>query len=627
MNPATIPHDAEAELAVVGGLLLDADVAAPILEREGIGPAHFYDLRHRRAFEACQTLRGEGKPVVLPAVLARVKDKSATDWRTFLASAENATPSAHSVIFYVEQLIDQHHRRTALDVSRRIAEAAQSDSPGDVLADAQTALDVATRLFFTSGLPPIVDAAEFVAEPLPQPPELVSGILHQGAKLVLGGGSKSFKTWCLLDLAVSVAHGLPWLNCETQAGRVLFLNFEIQPHAWQRRIAAVAQAKGIKVKPGAISLWNLRGHAADFRDLLPRITKQAQNASFALIVLDPIYKLYGSTDENKAGDVAALMNGLEKLAVDTDAAVAFGAHFAKGNASQKEAIDRVSGSGVFARDPDSILTFTKHEEEEAFTVEAILRNHAHVKPFAVRWQFPLMRRADELDPARLKQPGRKPRLAIAAILVAIKETTPEKPVSATEWANRIGIARTTLTGYLTELNSSGLIKTAGEGSSSRRYLSEKGQQFLEGRPGRTGTQGQLGPRGEASGPARALSAVRRWPRGHFSDSEHRLERHANGELCPGTHRGAALGCRGLRSQSPRSAVASPRHRGIPHTIGKTIMKNLRALITALLCTLTTVTAFAAAPQARLPGRADLSKITSRADLDAVIAATPGAPLK
>lgn len=41
----------------------------------------------------------------------------------------------------------------------------------------------------------------------------------------------------------------------------------------------------------------------------------------------------------------------------------------------------------------------------------------------------------------------------------------------------------------------------------------------------------------------------------------------------------------------------------------------------------TITAFAADPQARLPGRADLSKITSRANLDAVIAATPDAPLK
>lgn len=479
------PHSPDTELALLGYLLTDAPIAFAAIESAGVHAGHFFDLRHRRVFSECAAMHADGQAVSIITILPRLKSSgpaTATDWLALLTSATHDLLSAHVCGTLCDDLVDLHRRRFALDVSRRIAEAARSNDCGDVLADAQAALDGVTRLFNASELPSIVDAADFVAEELPPPSELVSGILHQGAKLVLGGGSKSFKTWCLLDLAVSVAHGLPWLERDTQAGRVLFLNFEIQPHAWQRRIAAVAQAKGIKVQPGAISLWNLRGHAADFRDLLPRITKQAQNASFALIVLDPIYKLYGSTDENKASDVAALLNGLEKLAVDTDAAVAFGAHFAKGNAAQKEAIDRVSGSGVFARDPDSILTFTKHEEEEAFTVEAILRNHAHVEPFAVRWQFPLMRRADELDPARLKQPGRKPRLGITAVLNAITHTTADNPVSATEWANRLGIARTTLNGYLTDLNSSGLIKTAGEGSSSRRYLSEKGRQFLEGRP-------------------------------------------------------------------------------------------------------------------------------------------------
>lgn len=121
--------------------------------------------------------------------------------------------------------------------------------------------------------------------------------------------------------------------------------------------------------------------------------------------MDPIYKLYGSTDENAAGDVAELLNSLERLANDSGAAIAFGAHFAKGNASTKEAIDRISGSGVFARDPDSLLIFTRHENDEAFVVEPILRNFAPVERFAVRWQFPLMQLADDLDPSRLKQAG------------------------------------------------------------------------------------------------------------------------------------------------------------------------------------------------------------------------------
>lgn len=258
-------------------------------------------------------------------------------------------------------------------------------------------------------LPELVDAATFISEPIEPPMELVQGILHKGSKLVFGGSSKSFKTWCLLDLAMSVATGSNWIGRPTAQGKVLFLNFEIQPHAWQQRIISVAKAKGVELQPGQIILWNLRGHAAGFRLLIPRIIQRCRDEGFVLIVLDPIYKLYGGADENSAGAVAELLNSLEGLATETGAATAFGAHFAKGNASAKEAIDRISGSGVFARDPDSILVFTKHEDDDAFVVEPILRNFAPVPPFAVRWEFPLMHLADDLDPSKLKQVGgRKP---------------------------------------------------------------------------------------------------------------------------------------------------------------------------------------------------------------------------
>jgi RecA-family ATPase len=211
-------------------------------------------------------------------------------------------------------------------------------------------------------LPELIDAATFIAEPIEPPAELVAGILHKGSKLAFGGSSKSYKTWCLLDLAISVATGTDWLGRRTAQGKVLFLNFEIQPHAWQGRIVSVARAKGIELRPGQIILWNLRGYAAGFKLLIPRITQRCQDENFALIVLDPIYKIYGGTDENAAGDVAALLNSLENLATETGAAIAFGAHFAKGNASAKEAIDRISGSGVFARDPDKGLPqWTKHQ--------------------------------------------------------------------------------------------------------------------------------------------------------------------------------------------------------------------------------------------------------------------------
>jgi len=66
------------------------------------------------------------------------------------------------------------------------------------------------------------------------------------------------------------------------------------------------------------------------------------------------------------------------------------------------------GSGVFARDPDSLVTFTKHEEESAFAIEMVLRNLPPVQPFVVKWGWPLFRREGSLDPTRLKQAGGRP---------------------------------------------------------------------------------------------------------------------------------------------------------------------------------------------------------------------------
>lgn len=352
----------------------------------------------------------------------------------------------------------------------------QSIKPGSAAAEYLGMVEAAPA----APLPPILDAADFMATPHAEPRELVRGVLHQGSKLAVGGGSKSFKTWTLLDLALSVAHGRPWLGHETVTGPVLYLNFEIQNYSWQRRIAAVAKAKGITLEPGAIKLWNLRGHAADFATLLPQVVAQTKEASFALIVLDPIYKLYGRTDENKAGDVAALCNGMENLAVQTAAAVAFGAHFSKGNQAAKEAIDRISGSGVFARDPDSILIFTRHEEEDAFTVDSILRNFAPVAPFAVRWQFPLFQRDDSLDPSRLKQPkgGRSRAHDPRKLLKVIAKTSEEKPISVAKWAHDAGIPRQTLTDYMAEMRKQNFIATVGEGKTARQYITEKGRKHI-----------------------------------------------------------------------------------------------------------------------------------------------------
>jgi hypothetical protein len=259
----------------------------------------------------------------------------------------------------------------------------------------------------TNDLPAIADAAELIAKPIDLPPDVIQGILHRAAKMVLGGGSKTFKTWTLVDLAVSVAAGTEWLaKFPTKRGRVLYLNLELQGAFFANRLRTICDERQIILEKGWLTVWPLRGKAADLSKLRPQLLQGSNQNEHVLIIIDPIYKLLGLRDENKAGDIASLLNEIEALAVETGAAIAFGAHYSKGNQATKEAIDRIGGSGVFSRDPDSILNFTRHEQEDCFTVDATLRNHPPIKSFVVRWEYPLMCVDVTLNPAQLKQPGR-----------------------------------------------------------------------------------------------------------------------------------------------------------------------------------------------------------------------------
>jgi len=185
---------------------------------------------------------------------------------------------------------------------------------------------------------------------------------------------------------------------------VAYINLEIQSGFFVKRIKTICDERQIKIESGYLRVWNLRGYATDLSKLLPRLLRGIGRDEYVLIIIDPIYKLLGARDENKAGDIATLLNEIEALAVATGAAVAFGAHYSKGNQATKESIDRVGGSGVFARDPDSILNFTRHEQPDCFTVDATLRNHPPIQPFVVRWEYPLMCPDDTLDPSRLRKP-------------------------------------------------------------------------------------------------------------------------------------------------------------------------------------------------------------------------------
>src|SRR5215510_3761291 len=121
-------------------------------------------------------------------------------------------------------------------------------------------------------LPEIVSLRQFAETVVAPPAQIIEGVLHRGCKLVLGGTSKSNKSWCLLDLAMSAASGADWWGRRVVKVPVVYINFELHGWAVGQRINALCVARPECTGIGdTLHLWNLRGHNADLTLLRPKL--------------------------------------------------------------------------------------------------------------------------------------------------------------------------------------------------------------------------------------------------------------------------------------------------------------------------------------------------------------------
>ena len=251
------------------------------------------------------------------------------------------------------------------------------------------------------------DTCETLADvwdnPPPRSPELITGLLRQGHKMIVSGTSKAGKSFALLQLAAALAEGRDWLQTfSCKKSTVLYLNLEIDRASMIHRAQRVYEA--LAWTPRGLDNFifdHLRGRTDKIEVMAEDIIAKAKRHNAQAVFIDPVYKC-GLEDENSAGDIAQFCRILDRIATETGAAVIYCHHFSKGAQDGKSAIDRASGSGVFARDADAILTLTELQEQGGFRLDCILREFKSPKPMSFRFEYPLHILAPELDECPLK---------------------------------------------------------------------------------------------------------------------------------------------------------------------------------------------------------------------------------
>lgn len=184
--------------------------------------------------------------------------------------------------------------------------------------------------------------------------------------MLLAGPSKAGKSFALIELCISLAEGRPWLGQFPCAqGKVLYINLELDRASCLHRFKDVYTA--LSYPPDNlmnIDIWNLRGASVPMDKLAPKLIRRAQKKGYTAVVLDPIYKVI-TGDENSADQMAKFCNQFDLVCRALDCAVIYCHHHSKGAQGGKRSMDRASGSGVFARDPDAMLDMTELIPTEA----------------------------------------------------------------------------------------------------------------------------------------------------------------------------------------------------------------------------------------------------------------------
>jgi len=267
-------------------------------------------------------------------------------------------------------------------------------------------------------LPPLINFANQFKFGLPDlEPVVLDGVLRKGGKMLITASSKAGKTQLLALLTIDLAVGGQWLDgIQCLQSKVLYVNFELSPAQMLNRFKSICWEKQIHPENTNFDLLNLKGRYDLIfpldQNFVPRLITTIKKRQYDVVVLDPIYKMF-QADENSSETIAEFGRYTDQIISETGCSLIYSHHHSKGAQGGKNAMDRGSGSGVFARDADAVVDLleiepkdcdvTLEKGEAAFRVEfGGLRSFQRKESFEVVSHYPLFHVRSDLKEAKAK---------------------------------------------------------------------------------------------------------------------------------------------------------------------------------------------------------------------------------
>jgi hypothetical protein len=312
-STSAIPHNREAEEAVIGAVLINPDIFSDLAAF--LRANDFYIIRHSWIWEAFIHLHEKS----IPVDFLTVSDELESAGRL----AEIGGPA------YLTALINQVPTSLHAEAYGRIVQDASIRRR--MLTDAN---QLATRAYdYQDPLPPeykpeeagrprfVVHQAVDALQPHPPRQEIVKGLLSIKQLGCFYGEAGSKKSYSLMTLALAAATGATWLDFETQQARVLFIDEDAGEDGTRERVAECMRGMLIEDAP-QFDYMSMAGLQLDQGADAAKLEAIIRDGLYSLVILDAFGDLM-SGDENSKEDTAPIMRNLRRIADHTEAALLF----------------------------------------------------------------------------------------------------------------------------------------------------------------------------------------------------------------------------------------------------------------------------------------------------------------
>lgn len=414
------PHSIDAEMSVLGALLLDKDAILAIAEV--LIPDHFYDERHKKIFEAVLELFEERTPVDVLTVserLKRQKNIKLVGGVGYLGTLVNAVPTAAHVEHYAKIVKNLALKRSVMSISSKLFDISmdESISAADVLDKAETEIFSLTQRHVAKGFTSIKTALADSFDRLDELHKKGSGLrgvptgfkdldnmlagMQKSNLLILAARPGVGKTTLALNIAQHIAF--------KEKGSVGIFSLEMSiEELLDRLLVAQADIDAWKLKTGNLSeddftkLSEAMGQIAEGKiyiddtpalSILEMRTKARRlqvEHGVEFIIVDYLQLARSRNLENRVQEVAEISQGLKNLARELKIPVLALSQLSRAVESRgikRPQLADLRESGSIEQDADVVMFLWREDDEHPETIFLDIAKHRNGPLGQIQFKF------------------------------------------------------------------------------------------------------------------------------------------------------------------------------------------------------------------------------------------------